>query len=130
MPRCSHNYTVCHPNNDETMSLPAAFAPLPEPPYYAVIFASTRTPGDQGYAQMADRMVELAGQQAGYLGAESTRDAEGFGITVSYWESEEAIRQWKHNAEHQIAQEKGHTTWYQHFELRIAKVERAYGKAR
>ena len=74
--------------------------------------------------EMAERMVELAGQQAGYLGAESTRDAQGFGITVSYWESEEAIRQWKHNAEHQIAQEKGHTTWYQHFELRIARVDR------
>ena len=108
----------------------ALFAATPQPPYYAAIFTSLRTQTDQGYGEMADRMVELAGQQAGYLGAESARDAQGFGITVSYWESEEAIRQWKHNAEHQIAQEKGHTTWYQHFELRIAKVERAYGKAR
>jgi heme-degrading monooxygenase HmoA len=76
---------------------------------------------------MADRMIELAAQQPGYLGAESTRDAQGFGITASYWESEEAIRQWKQNAEHQMALEKGPTTWYQHFELRSAKVERAYG---
>jgi heme-degrading monooxygenase HmoA len=84
----------------------ALFAATPQPPYYAAIFTSLRTQTDQGYGEMAERMVELAGQQAGYLGAESTRDAEGFGITVSYWESEEAIRQWKHNAEHQIAQEK------------------------
>ncbi|GEQ73820.1 hypothetical protein CTTA_0825 [Comamonas testosteroni] len=111
-------------------AMSALFAATPQPPYYAAIFTSLRTQTDQGYGEMADRMVELAGQQAGYLGAESTRDAQGFGITVSYWESEEAIRQWKHNAEHQIAQEKGHTTWYQYFELRIAKVERAYGKAR
>ena len=128
MPRCSHNYTVCHPNNDETMSLPAAFAPLPEPPYYAVIFASTRTPGDQGYAQMADRMVELAAQQPGYLGVESTRGADGFGITVSYWDSLESIAAWRRHAEHRVAQETGIRSWYEHYTLRIAKVERAYGK--
>ena len=130
MPRCLHNYTACHPNNDDTMSLPAAFAPLPEPPYYAVIFASTRTPGDQGYAQMADRMVELAAQQRGYLGVESTRGADGFGITVSYWDSLESIAAWRRHAEHRVAQETGIRSWYEHYALRIAKVERAYGKQR
>ena len=105
------------------------FARLPEPPYYAVIFSSQRTDGDKGYAAMADRMAELASQQPGYLGAESVRDAEGFGITVSYWQSEEAIRHWKQNTEHQLAREQGRSGWYAHFELRIAKVERAYGKA-
>ena len=69
------------------------FAQLPEPPYYAVIFSSQRTDGDKGYAAMADRMAELASQQPGYLGAESVRDAQGFGITVSYWESLEAIKE-------------------------------------
>ena len=105
------------------------FAQLPEPPYYAVIFSSQRTDGDHGYAVMADRMAELASQQPGYLGAESVRDAQGFGITVSYWQSEEAIRHWKQNTEHQLAREQGRSDWYAHFELRIAKVERAYGKA-
>jgi heme-degrading monooxygenase HmoA len=104
------------------------FAATPPPPYYAAIFTSLRTHDDQGYAEMAERMAALASEQPGYLGAESTRDAQGFGITVSYWESEEAIRQWKHNAEHRIAQERGNTLWYGHFELRIARVERAYGK--
>ena len=103
------------------------FAPTPQPPYYAAIFTSQRTAGDQGYGAMADRMLELAGQQPGYLGAESVRDAQGFGITVSYWTSEAAIRDWKQHAEHQVAQAQGHARWYQHFELRIAKVERAYG---
>lgn len=103
------------------------FAPTPQPPYYAAIFTSQRTAGDQGYGAMADRMLELAGQQPGYLGAESVRDAHGFGITVSYWSSEAAIRDWKQHAEHQVAQAQGHARWYQHFELRIAKVERAYG---
>jgi heme-degrading monooxygenase HmoA len=81
-----------------------------------------------GYADTAARMVELAQQQDGYLGVESTRDADGFGITVSYWRDEAAIIKWKANAEHLIAQQYGHERWYEHFELRVAKVERAYGK--
>lgn len=102
---------------------------LPEPPYYAVIFTSQRTEGDQGYGRMAERMEELAAQQPGYLGIESSRNAAGFGITVSYWESEEAIARWKANAEHAVAQEVGKETWYAGYALRIARVERAYGAA-
>lgn len=105
------------------------FAPTPQPPYYAAIFTSQRTTEDLGYTAMAQRMAELASQQPGYLGAESVRDSSGFGITVSYWSSEEAIAQWKQHAEHQAAQAAGQTTWYEHFELRIAKVERTSSKA-
>jgi len=103
-------------------------ATTPEPPYYAVIFTSQRTAGERGYGAMADRMLELAAQQPGYLGVESVRDAEGFGITVSYWTSEEAIRAWKANTEHQVAQQAGMKTWYGDYALRVAKVERAYGR--
>jgi heme-degrading monooxygenase HmoA len=104
------------------------FATLPKPSYYAVIFSSLRTEGENGYGKMADRMVELAKEQPGYLGVESARGADGFGITVSYWENEAAIRNWKSQAEHLVAQETGIRHWYEHYELRIAKVERAYGK--
>ena len=106
------------------------FAELPDPPYFAVIFSSRRTPEDAGYAQMADRMVELAAEQQGYLGIESARDEVGFGITVSYWDSLEAIRNWRAHAEHRIAQEYGMKQWYLHYEIRIAHVTRAYGKHR
>ena len=104
----------------------AGFARTPGPPYYAVIFSSTRTAVDDGYGPMADRMVELAQRQPGFLGIESVRGADGFGITVSYWSSLEAIATWKAHAEHRIAQETGRRQWYQHFETRIARVERAY----
>ncbi len=107
-----------------------SFAATPEPPYYAVIFSASRTEGDNGYATMADRMVELASGQPGYLGIESARGEDGFGISVSYWESLEAIAAWRANAEHQVAQENGKRIWYGHFELRIARVERAYAMAR
>lgn len=102
------------------------FATTPEPPYFAVIFTSQRTEGDRGYDKVADHMVELASQQPGYLGAESTRDSFGLGITVSYWDSLEAIAHWKVNSEHLHAQEEGKRSWYSHFEVRVCKVERAY----
>jgi heme-degrading monooxygenase HmoA len=100
-------------------------AHTPEPPYYAVIFTSHRTEGDKGYAEMADRMMELASGQAGFLGMESVR--EDLGITVSYWASLEAISNWKKNAEHRHAQRLGQQQWYAGFRVRIAKVEREYG---
>ncbi len=105
-----------------------SFARGLKPPYYAVVFSSQRTDGEHGYAAMADRMVELAAQQPGYLGVESARGADGFGITVSYWDSAQAIANWKANLEHQVAQAKGNSDWYEHYELRVAKVERAYSK--
>lgn len=100
-------------------------AHTPEPPYYAVIFTSYRTEGDNGYAEMAARMVALAAEQPGFLGIESAR--EGLGITVSYWASLEAISHWKRNAEHLEAQRLGHQQWYSSFRVRVAKVEREYG---
>ena len=104
------------------------FANLPAPPYYAVVFSSRRRAGDDdGYAAAAERMVELAREQPGFLGVESTRGADGFGITVSYWESEEAIRAWRRHAEHAATREQGRARWYAHFEIRVARVERAYG---
>jgi heme-degrading monooxygenase HmoA len=103
-------------------------AKTPEPPYYAVIFTSLRTEGERGYGHMAERMVELASQQDGFLGVESVRDPGGLGITVSYWSSPEAITAWKTHAEHKIAQETGQRVWYSDYQLRVARVERAYGK--
>ena len=100
-------------------------AQTPTPPYYAVIFTSVRTDGDHGYAEMADRMVELAKLQDGFLGVESARNE--IGITVSYWHDLESIRKWKENLEHTFAREKGRREWYQSFKTRIAKVERDYG---
>lgn len=109
----------------------ARFARLPRPPYYAVIFSSQRTSEDEaGYGETAQRMVELVEQQPGYLGHESARDGGGFGITVAYFESEAAIAAWRDNAEHAAARREGHRRWYEHLELRIARVERAYGGVR
>lgn len=100
-------------------------ANTPKPPYYAVIFTNLRTSIDEGYEETAELMVKLAKTQEGYLGHESAR--EGMGITVSYWESLEAIQKWKVQTAHQIAQEKGKSKWYQSFKTRICLVEKDYG---
>ncbi|MGL5524510.1 MAG: antibiotic biosynthesis monooxygenase family protein [Aeromonas veronii] len=99
-------------------------ANTPEPPYYAVIFTSLRTDEDAGYGAMAERMVELAQRQSGFLGMESVRD--GLGITVSYWCDLESIRNWKAELEHKEAQRLGREKWYSAFKTRIARVERDY----
>lgn len=96
----------------------------PEPPYYAVIFTSVRTETDDGYAEMMDKMSELAPQQPGFLGLESARDPESrFGITVVYWESLEAIDQWRNHLEHVKAKKQGRAQWYQRYTIRISRVE-------
>lgn len=106
----------------------ARFATTPEPPYYAVVFTSLRSDGGgEAYEAAAARMVELAAGMDGFLGVESARDAEGFGITISYWRSREAIAAWKAHAEHAAVRARGREDWYAHFEVRVAKVERAYG---
>lgn len=97
----------------------------PKAPYYCVIFTSERTQGDHGYDAMAESMVVLAKEQVGFLGVESARNE--IGITVSYWESLEAIQNWKMNAAHTVAREKGRSDWYKNFKVRICKVERDYG---
>ncbi|MDU8501546.1 antibiotic biosynthesis monooxygenase [Pseudomonas syringae] len=96
-------------------------------PYFAVVFTSLRTPDEgQAYANAAQRMVELARQQPGFLGVESARGEDGLGITVSYWSDETAILAWKQQAEHAEVREQGRARWYQAFTTRICKVERDY----
>ena len=115
-------YRVTNPNKVSSMP----FAATPEPPYVAVIFTSTRTDGDQGYAAMASAMEERALGEPGYLGIESARDGD-LGITVSYWADEDAARAWKQVAAHLVAQRRGRSAWYTDYRVRVATVHRDYG---
>jgi heme-degrading monooxygenase HmoA len=99
-------------------------AKTPATPYYAVIFTSIRSAQDQGYASMSDAMAESAARQPGFLGVESAR--EEVGITVSYWDSLEAIAAWKQDAAHLMAQKLGRENWYAAYKTRICRVERDY----
>ena len=101
-------------------------ANTPEPPYYAVIFSNRLFSEDAAYHETAAQMEELAATMPGYIGIESVRGEDGFGITVSYWASEEAIAKWKRQTEHMVAQRSGRDDWYKNYFVRVAKVERAY----
>ncbi|KMW57310.1 hypothetical protein AIOL_002271 [Candidatus Rhodobacter oscarellae] len=102
------------------------FAPLPEPPYWAVIFTAQQSDDTEGYGAMADVIAARALEQPGCIGMETTRDGAGLGITVSYWDSEAALLAWKADAKHLVAQSMGKDKWYSHYTLRVAKVERQY----
>ena len=103
-------------------------ANLPEPPYYAVIFSSRRNGLDaEGYKAMSDEMEALGAEMPGFLGIESVRDADGNGITVSYWRDLESIREWGRHPAHLEAQRIGREQWYDTYEVRTARVERASG---
>jgi heme-degrading monooxygenase HmoA len=111
--------------------MPDTPAATPEPPYWAVVFTSVRTDRDpDGYADAARRMLELAARQPGFLGAESVRGADGAGITVSYWDSPEAIAAWRGHAEHRAVQRLGAERWYARYAIRVCRVERVLAGGR
>ena len=109
-----------------TVQQPTVPTPPPRPPYYAVVFTSLRTPGDDGYADRSDEMERLAAGMPGFLGIDSARGADGLGITVSYWRDEESIAGWRDQADHAVTRADGRARWYRSFSVHVAKVERSY----
>jgi len=101
---------------------------MPKPYHYAVIFTSRLSKNRDGYDEMAEKMINLAKEQNGFLGVESARNEDGFGITVSYWKSLDAIREWKEDQEHKNAQELGKSRWYEQYQVKICRVENEYGQ--
>ncbi len=99
-------------------------ADTPSPPYYAEIFTSIRSAGDNGYHDMAQKLIAAVVNQPGFLGVEFAR--EGVGLTISYWESLEAIENWREHMKHAEARQMGRDKWYLGFKVRICKVERDY----
>jgi len=97
-----------------------------QPPYYAVIFTSIKNENNEGYEEWDNRMFELVNEEAGYLGHESYRNADGKGVTISYWKDLESLSHWRNNPQHQQAQELGMQKWYEHYRIRVCKVERDY----
>lgn len=99
----------------------------PEPPYYVAIFGYERTEGDHGYDAMAERLAELVQQQPGFLAVESVQGADGISMVVVYWKDAESIAKWKQHSVHLEAQNQGRQRWYKRYQVRVARVEQAYG---
>lgn len=90
---------------------------------YAVIFSSELAADDPEYRRAAERMEHLAREVPGFLGIESHREGKR-GVTISYWESEEAIRCWRNQPEHLEAQARGKVDWYRRYSLRVTRIVR------
>lgn len=93
---------------------------------YAVVFTSRLRGAPAGYEETARRMEELAAGQPGFLGIASARGADGLGITVSYWDSLDAVRRWKEDPEHALAQARGRESYYEKFVIDVCAVERSH----
>ncbi len=98
----------------------------PEPPYYSVIFTSQRTDVDDGYVGLNDAVYMKASMLDGFLGMESFRDENGYGASITYWKTLEDIDGWSKNMLHQGAKELGKKKFYEHYKVRICKVEKDY----
>ncbi len=98
-----------------------------QPPYYAVVFTSLRTEGDDGYGETAERMGELVKGIPGFLGEDSAREPGGLGITVAYFRDLAGIEAWRAHAEHRAAKAYGREHWYERYSLHIARVEHGHG---
>ncbi|MFF4379118.1 antibiotic biosynthesis monooxygenase family protein [Kitasatospora sp. NPDC001547] len=101
-----------------------------EPPYYAVVFTSVRTQDQSGYGETSARMEELVKDIPGFLGMDHAQNPGGLSITVGYFRDAEALTEWRTNAEHRVAQQRGRADWYQGYTLHVAKVERSHGFVR
>ena len=93
---------------------------------YAVIFTSIKSGKPEGYSEMAEKMLNLAEKQKGFIGFESYANEKGKNVSISYWESIADIKNWKENPEHQIAQKLGKEKWYKYFKLQVCKIEQEY----
>ncbi|MEU5633165.1 antibiotic biosynthesis monooxygenase family protein [Streptomyces rishiriensis] len=101
-----------------------------EPPYYVAVFTALRTEDQSGYSETNARMEDLVKEVPGFLGMDHAQTPGGLGITVAYFRDADALTQWRSDAEHRAAQNRGRAEWYQRYTLHVAKVERSHGFVR
>lgn len=69
------------------------------------------------YEADADRMLELAEAQPGYLSFKSYTADDGEVIALSEWADEASARAWGRLAEHRIVQARGRAAYYESYTL-------------
>ena len=62
---------------------------------YANIFSYLPSDDREGYAELDEETLHLVGDVPGYVGYESVKNAEGRSIFISYWQSMEAVNEWR-----------------------------------
>ena len=90
-----------------------------------VLFRSKLVDAPDGYAEMAQEMLDLAKTMPGFIDVKSFKADDGERLTLVWWQDEDTLRQWRTNARHLVAQKAGRERWYQYYKLEVAEVKRA-----
>ena len=91
---------------------------------YAVIFKAEILELDPEYTAMSEKLQRMAKK---YGCKEFTSCTEGkYEISISYWENESQIKEWRNNSEHLVAQGAGRDKWYKSYSVQVVEVVREY----
>ena len=96
----------------------------------AVLFEVTPASGRQEeYLDIAHRLRPLLDQIAGFVSIErfESLSRPGTILSLSLWEDERAVAEWRTRIEHWEAQEAGRRELFADYRLRVASVIRDYG---
>lgn len=80
------------------------------------------------YLQLAGELRPELDNIKGFISIErfQSLSIEGKILSLSWWENEEAVLEWKKNMRHQAAQKEGLQTIFAHYRIRVANVLREY----
>jgi heme-degrading monooxygenase HmoA len=97
---------------------------------YAVIFeVEVKPERKEEYLQIASELRDELNSIVGFISIERFQSLvnEGKLVSLSFWESEEAISAWRNNRNHKLAQQKGRSELFSDYRLRVAQIVRDYG---
>ena len=89
----------------------------------AVIFRATVAELDDEYRQTAQRLKTLAFEKYGCREFVSVTEGDEE-IAVSWWDTEQQIRDWKNDPEHRYAQARGREKWDRSWSVDVCEVTR------
>jgi heme-degrading monooxygenase HmoA len=90
---------------------------------FAVIFKANVAELDDEYRQLAQRLKTLAFERYGCREFVSVTEGDQE-IAISYWDTEQQIRDWKNDPEHRLAQARGREKWYRSWSIDVCEVIR------
>ncbi|WP_120511759.1 antibiotic biosynthesis monooxygenase family protein [Photobacterium salinisoli] len=98
----------------------------------AVLFETTAVPEKQDrYFELAEQLKPLLSHAEGFISVErfqSISNPEKF-LSLSWWENEEAILQWKHNMLHRSAQQEGKGSIFSFYQIQVLSLIREYSSS-
>ncbi|EGQ8084604.1 antibiotic biosynthesis monooxygenase [Vibrio parahaemolyticus] len=80
------------------------------------------------YFQLAEQLKPLLSDIDGFISIErfqSTTSPDKF-ISLSWWKDEEAIKHWKKNVQHKLAQDEGKSTIFSFYKINVLTSTREY----